>query len=498
MSYVRQPNTSSASYAPVDPFKPSLALGVNNILGGGKDRTIDDVRVDPPVPSMPVVLEQPYHSSHRRSRSRSPSRYYSPEVRTLRSTHWSQPSGYTYVPAPPTPHWGRSPSPRREGPLYEDPRRSTPRSRSPSLHYSRVVPTPMTPLQSAYQYQPSGYPYAPAPPPPRRSRSRSRPPRHEDTLPEDRGRVPCRERSTSPPRDPRRVRLDTGGPTIIHIPPTSYPTVTEDRPSSPIWIDRMGYDGDDALTGRARSRASRSRYHSEYPSHGRPRYPSRSNSPSRWGSKRSHHHYDSEGSRYQYDRPRSPQFILPYGTSMPLGGVIPQPSSGPYMAQPSPFVIMPPAQGGTGGPTVIIPTGNTTGYPTTGPSMVPQAPIIVQTSGTPEMTWLAITLSFFLDVIPRQFYLHLLLRFPSLYFSRVTRIFHDADMSMGEIKRMALEVANSNEAVKKELLYQGIFPQESATAPISFINLRDSWQSFIDSLMREWETLNIISVLLLS
>ncbi|KAJ2932784.1 hypothetical protein H1R20_g4311, partial [Candolleomyces eurysporus] len=71
-------------------------------------------------------------------------------------------------------------------------------------------------------------------------------------------------------------------------------------------------------------------------------------------------------------------------------------------------------------------------------------------------------------------------------------------MSMSEIKQMALEAANSNEAMNKELLYQGIFPQESATAPSSFIHLRNSWESFIDSLMREWKTLNIITVLLLS
>ncbi|RXW21560.1 hypothetical protein EST38_g4299 [Candolleomyces aberdarensis] len=138
-------------------------------------------------------------------------------------------------------------------------------------------------------------------------------------------------------------------------------------------------------------------------------------------------------------------------------------------------------------------------YPGAVPYMNPPQPTIIMNQPAPtEMTWLAIFLSFFLDVIPRQLYLHLLLRFPSLYFSRVTRIFHDANMSMSEIKQMALEVANSNEAMNKELLYQGIFPQESATAPPSFINLRDSWQSFIDSLMREWKTLNIITVLLLS
>jgi hypothetical protein len=114
------------------------------------------------------------------------------------------------------------------------------------------------------------------------------------------------------------------------------------------------------------------------------------------------------------------------------------------------------------------------------------------------MTWIAASLGFLLDVIPRQLYLHLLLRFPSLYFSRVTRIFRDADMGMNEIKRMALEAADSSEAMNRELVYHGVFPQASATEPPSFINLRNSWESFIDSLMREWKTLNIIAVLLLS
>ncbi|KAF6743449.1 hypothetical protein DFP72DRAFT_827759, partial [Ephemerocybe angulata] len=127
-----------------------------------------------------------------------------------------------------------------------------------------------------------------------------------------------------------------------------------------------------------------------------------------------------------------------------------------------------------------------------------------------DTTWIAITLSLFLDVVPRQVYLHLLLRFPALYFSRVTRIFQDANLGMGEIKRMALEAVesdldgersrgkNGESSINRMLVYQGFFPQEHTGAPVSYINLRNSWQGFIDSLMREWKTLNIISVLLLS
>ncbi|KAJ6583897.1 hypothetical protein DFH09DRAFT_911185 [Mycena vulgaris] len=40
--------------------------------------------------------------------------------------------------------------------------------------------------------------------------------------------------------------------------------------------------------------------------------------------------------------------------------------------------------------------------------------------------------------------------------------------------------------------------QDPTVLPPSLLNFRSSWEGFIDSLMREWKTLNIISVLLLS
>ncbi|KAJ7780188.1 hypothetical protein DFH07DRAFT_708117, partial [Mycena maculata] len=46
------------------------------------------------------------------------------------------------------------------------------------------------------------------------------------------------------------------------------------------------------------------------------------------------------------------------------------------------------------------------------------------------------TLFFLLQFIPRQAYLNLLLRIPSLYFSRVARIFEDARISLPDIKQM--------------------------------------------------------------
>lgn len=105
-------------------------------------------------------------------------------------------------------------------------------------------------------------------------------------------------------------------------------------------------------------------------------------------------------------------------------------------------------------------------------------------------------LVFFIDTLPRQVYLHLMLRLPSLYFSRVTRIFEDAEMSMPEIKKMALEAASQWKDPVRHLKKGIIFEPQAISHPHA--DLQNSWQFFIDSLMREWKTLNIVSVLLLS
>ena len=108
------------------------------------------------------------------------------------------------------------------------------------------------------------------------------------------------------------------------------------------------------------------------------------------------------------------------------------------------------------------------------------------------MTYVA---AFALDTLPRQLYLHFLLRLPYMYFSRVTRIFEEADMSMPQIKQGILEAAiQLKEPVKGIADAWKLEPVES----VQYSKLENTWQSFIDSLMKEWKTLNIISVLLLS
>ncbi|KJA18069.1 hypothetical protein HYPSUDRAFT_45651 [Hypholoma sublateritium FD-334 SS-4] len=97
--------------------------------------------------------------------------------------------------------------------------------------------------------------------------------------------------------------------------------------------------------------------------------------------------------------------------------------------------------------------------------------------------------------LPRQIYLHLLLRLPSLYFSRVARIFEEADLTLPEIKKMALETASQGSPDSFDALS---FEAGITAVPPQYERLKTTWESFIDSVMREWKTFNIISVLLLS
>ncbi|KAH9479819.1 hypothetical protein JR316_0008414 [Psilocybe cubensis] len=107
----------------------------------------------------------------------------------------------------------------------------------------------------------------------------------------------------------------------------------------------------------------------------------------------------------------------------------------------------------------------------------------------------ATTASFIATTLPKQVYLHLLLRLPLLYFSRVSRIFEEADMTLPEIKRMALEtpVAASKWRAIDLSIYDRAFD-----VPLEYQRLSSTWEFFIDSVLREWKIFNIISGLLLS
>jgi len=111
----------------------------------------------------------------------------------------------------------------------------------------------------------------------------------------------------------------------------------------------------------------------------------------------------------------------------------------------------------------------------------------------------ALALAFLLDTVPRQVYLHLHLRLPYLYYSRVTRIFEEAEMSVPTIIKGILQAAAEKDAdVIQRQFQQRAVPLEPPSENAAYTRLKDTWESFIDSLVKEWKTLNIISVLLLS
>lgn len=119
---------------------------------------------------------------------------------------------------------------------------------------------------------------------------------------------------------------------------------------------------------------------------------------------------------------------------------------------------------------------------------------------------------FILDTLPRQIYLLLLLSLPSLYFSRIARVYEDAQLSKPDLQRMIQSYSNSGEQQQRQRIvnsspippgahYHALpFPDEWTTTNVSpaLIRFKNSWEAFIDSLLREWKTLNLVSALLLS
>ncbi|KAJ7065422.1 hypothetical protein C8F01DRAFT_1125580 [Mycena amicta] len=99
------------------------------------------------------------------------------------------------------------------------------------------------------------------------------------------------------------------------------------------------------------------------------------------------------------------------------------------------------------------------------------------------------------DALEKVYGYVILLRIPSLYFSRVARVFEDARTSIPDIHRMARARSNQWKQPNEILTWADYDPEP---LPSSLIHLRASWESFIDSLMREWKTINVVSVLLMS
>ncbi|PPQ72920.1 hypothetical protein CVT24_000194 [Panaeolus cyanescens] len=122
------------------------------------------------------------------------------------------------------------------------------------------------------------------------------------------------------------------------------------------------------------------------------------------------------------------------------------------------------------------------------PTRTPNANLATIASTLPPHKFL---LAFIFDTIPRQIYLLFLLYLPYLYFSRVSRLFEEAELSIKDIKRGLLDAARKN---NEPWLFQGTTQQVTSDP---YERLQKSWNEFVDALISEWNTLNIVSVLLL-
>ncbi|RPD55124.1 hypothetical protein L227DRAFT_588633 [Lentinus tigrinus ALCF2SS1-6] len=118
--------------------------------------------------------------------------------------------------------------------------------------------------------------------------------------------------------------------------------------------------------------------------------------------------------------------------------------------------------------------------------------------------------------LPRQLYLAFLLRLPALYWQRVAQVFEDAEVSKPDIQRLidacgdfthdpsidaaiATGFATPTGGQGQKYLSAGIPYPEEWTPPIvspALARFKISWETFVDTLLREWKTFNLVSALL--
>lgn len=104
-------------------------------------------------------------------------------------------------------------------------------------------------------------------------------------------------------------------------------------------------------------------------------------------------------------------------------------------------------------------------------------------------------IAFLLDTLPRQIYLYFLLTLPSLYFSRVSRIFVEAELSKPIIERMIISSRVDDWSITRIQNTFNMTPLPFDSHVIA--SFKTSWEQFVDSMMKEWKTLNLVTVLLL-
>jgi len=111
------------------------------------------------------------------------------------------------------------------------------------------------------------------------------------------------------------------------------------------------------------------------------------------------------------------------------------------------------------------------------------------------------SVSVFTDAFFSQIYMQLLLRLPSHYFDRVDRLSRDANMALKEILDLAVESnMKCGDDFQTQILDLGQHSSPTIvdpdTLPPAYRQLTVRWSCFIDDLLEEWRTLNIVSALL--
>ncbi|KAL1728174.1 hypothetical protein EV714DRAFT_238250 [Schizophyllum commune] len=105
-------------------------------------------------------------------------------------------------------------------------------------------------------------------------------------------------------------------------------------------------------------------------------------------------------------------------------------------------------------------------------------------------------------VVPTTLYLCALFRLPALYFSRVARVFENADLCRRDVIRMAVARATLWEqalggSVNQAYGYTFHEPQGRELS-VPLLQFKKTWEQFVDNLLHEWKVLNVISALLTS
>lgn len=106
-----------------------------------------------------------------------------------------------------------------------------------------------------------------------------------------------------------------------------------------------------------------------------------------------------------------------------------------------------------------------------------------------ELELAAFSVTSSLRHIVTQLFSLITLRIPSMYVSRMTRIFEEAEVTQPEMQRLIDGVARGWD------LTRDWAPPNVSPALARF---KVSWEEFIDTLIQEWKTLNVVSALLLS